>query len=151
MYPHFPSEQELTHSVLSSGDLQQLSEGGKLRFLAMFTMEHTQLYCGGILLPDLVELYQWLHHDIAHLLTREHASSITIGQVIDFAKKKRKDQGNHIRKLYESIKTNYNQYIELTGGAIVTKAYSPTQGKKISDDTPLLYFLTTSGIVINGR
>ena len=145
MYPHFPTEQELTHSVLSCGDLQQLTEGGRLSFLATFTMEHTQLYCGGILLPELVELYQWLHHDIAHMLTREQASSITIGQVIEFAKK-RNDLGNHIRKLYNSIKTNYNQYIELTGGAMVTKANPPTQGKDISDDTPLLYFLTTSGI-----
>ena len=80
-YPHFPSDQELTHCIVSAGDLQQHGEGGKLRLLASFTMEQPHLYRGGVLLPDLVEFYQWLHMDLAHLLTYDHASSITIGQV----------------------------------------------------------------------
>ena len=146
VYPHFPSEQEVTHFILSSGDLQQYCKGGKLRFLARFILEQPQLHTGGILLPDLVNLYQWLHKDIAHLLTRDHASSITIGQVIDFAEKKLgKEQGKHIRKLYDRVKLNYNQYIELTGGAIGIKPYATSRVNNISDDLPLLNFLTDTG------
>ena len=132
-YPHFPSEDELIHSILSSGDLQKHSKGGKLSLLAKFTMERPLLHKGEVLLPDLVELYQWLHKDIAHLLTYEKASSITIDQVVSFARKKlNKQDGEHICNLYQRVKSNYNQYVTLIGSKSIS----------ISDSTSLLCFLT---------
>ena len=144
-YPHFPSKRELTHYVLSSGDLQQHSEGGKLQFLAKFALEQPQLQKGGAILPDLVELYQWLHTHYAHLLTPEQARSITIGQVVKFAEKNlNKELGKHIRSLYDRVKQGYNQYLELVGGAMGVWGDTLVQGKwmRIEDNTPLVNLLT---------
>ena len=58
-YPHFPTEQEFIHSVLSSGDI--CTQKGKLYLLGRFAQKWPQLLAGGLLLPDLVEFYQWLH------------------------------------------------------------------------------------------
>ena len=60
-YPQFPSEEDFTHRLLGSGDLQQHSEGGELMLLSRFSMEWPRLQAGGLLLPKLVEFYQWLH------------------------------------------------------------------------------------------
>ena len=60
-YPHFPSESDFTHSVLSSGDIRSHARGGELYLLARFAQEWPRLQAGGLLLPDLVEFYQWLH------------------------------------------------------------------------------------------
>ncbi len=146
-YPHFPSEQELTHCILSTGDLQQHSQGGKLWLLARFAMEWPRLQMGGVLLPELVELYQWLDGNIAHLLTYEQASAITIGQVISLAERNLgRETGENVRMLYENVKLNYNRYVELIGGAIGAGACAAVrQGNRIftiADDIPLLHFLT---------
>ena len=60
-YPQFPSEEDFTHRLLGTGDLQQHSEGGELMLLSRFSMEWPILQAGGLLLPKLVEFYQWLH------------------------------------------------------------------------------------------
>lgn len=137
-YPHFPVKQDLARCILSSGDLDQYSQGCRLWLLSKFTLDWEYLQVGGALLPSLVELYQWLHMDIAYLLTREQASSITIGRVITLAEGNLdKQSGGHIRKLYEDVKEGYNSYVELTGTA--------ARGNTISDNIPILNFLT--GIV----
>ena len=110
-------------------------------------MEQPHLYRGGLLLPDLVELYDWLHMNIAHLLTYDQASSVTIGHVIRLAERNSsKELGDHIRNLYERVKINYNLYVDLIGGAIGAGACAAVRrGNKIftiSDDIPLLHFLT---------
>ena len=146
-YPHFPSEQEFTHCILSAGDLQQHSEGGKLRLLARFAMDWPRLQRGAVLLPDLVELYQWLHTNIAFLITNEYASTVTIGQVIRLAvKNSSKQYGQHLWELYKRVEHNYNTYVELIGGAIGSGACAAVrQGNKIftiADDIPVLHFLS---------
>ena len=60
-YPHFPTEQDFIHSVLTSGDIQSHTQGGDLYLLDRFAQEWPQLQAGGLLLPDLLEFYQWLH------------------------------------------------------------------------------------------
>ena len=60
-YPHFPTEQDFIHSVISSGDIQSHAQGGELHLLTWFTHELPRLQAGGELLPHLVEFYQWLH------------------------------------------------------------------------------------------
>ena len=66
-YPHYPSERDFTHSVLSSGDIQHQAQGGDLYLLARFAQEWPRLQAGGTLLPDLVEFYQWLHMALGEL------------------------------------------------------------------------------------
>ena len=41
---------------------------------------------GGRLLPDLIQLYQWLHTHLSHLVTRDRAyNKLNIGRVIHLA------------------------------------------------------------------
>ena len=110
-------------------------------------MEWPNLQVGGALLPSLIELYEWLHTNISHLLTYDHASSISIGRVIALVQRNSsKEVGDHIRNLYEGVKIQYNRYVELIGGAIGAGACAAVRrGNRvftIADDIPLLHFLT---------
>ena len=143
-YPHFPSEQEFCHAILSAGDAEKYSEGGKLRLLIRFAMEWQLLKVGGDLLPDLVKLYRWLHMNIAHLITYDHASSLSIGEVIKRVKKN-KEMGEHLQRLYEQVKLNFELYTKLTGDTIGVGGSAGVQhGNKITiaDEVPLLRFLS---------
>ena len=107
-------------------------------------MEWQCLQAGGALLPDLVELYKWLHTNLAHTVTREQAYSITIGRIIALAEK-RMDK-KYIRNLYDRVKEQYNNYVKLIGGAIGVGACAAVRrGNKIhviDDGMPILHFLT---------
>ena len=52
------------HCILSYGDLEKHSEGGELRGLSEFAQSWRMLQAGGLLLPDLVEFYRWLHTEL---------------------------------------------------------------------------------------
>ena len=99
------------------------------------------------MLPDLVELYQWLHTNIAHLITYDHASSVSIGHVIRLAvRNSSKEFGQHLWELYKRVEHNCNAYVELIGGAIGAGACAAVrQGNKIftiADEIPILHFLS---------
>ena len=66
-YPYFPSEEEFIHSLKSSEDIQNHSQGGDLFLLGRFAQEWPHLQAGGLLLPDLVEFYHWLHTALGKL------------------------------------------------------------------------------------
>ena len=71
----------------------------------LFTFLNFSYYGQGLLLPDLVELYLWLHHALAHLITLERAASISIGRVFQLAAKGHsKEMGEHLTSLYERVK-----------------------------------------------
>ena len=120
----------MTHFILSTGDLDQNSQGGQLWPLFSFSMEWLILQVGGELLPKLVDLYQWLHLNAAHMITHSRAASITIGEVIGLAKIQ---FGEYIKKLYCIVKELYNNYVQLTKRNV---------DMFIADDVPLLRFLT---------
>lgn len=133
----------MTHCILGAEDLRQHLKEGKLRFLSHFVMEWPCLQVAGALLPDLVKLYQWLHTDIAVLLTQDKASTTTIGEIIKCVEEKK----SGIRELYENVKKNYNEYVELIGGvgepgSRGTLVCGENRRFTIADDIPLLHFLT---------
>ncbi len=68
-YPHFPSEADFVHRIVSYGELEQHSEGGELRGLSEFAQGWRRLQAGGLLLPDLVEFYRWLHTELCTYVT----------------------------------------------------------------------------------
>lgn len=83
----------------------------------------------------------------AHRITFEKAASLPIGRVIDLATKRcSKDMGDYLHELYEHVKSGYNKYVEVIGGAIGAGACAAVKrGEKvyiISDEIPLLHFLT---------
>ncbi len=55
------------HRIVSYGELEQHLEGGDLRGLSEFAQGWRRLQEGGLLLPDLVKFYQWLHTELCKL------------------------------------------------------------------------------------
>ena len=79
-YPHFPTEQDFIHSVLSSGDICSYTQKGELYLLGRFAQEWPRLQAGGLLLPDLVKFYQWLHT----ALGKHHATAVSCCMVTEY-------------------------------------------------------------------
>ena len=80
-------------------------------------------------------------------MTYEKATTLPIRRVVELATKRyNQDMGDHLLRLYEFLKVNYNKYVELIGGAIGAGACAAVKrGDKvytIADDVPLLHFLT---------
>ena len=81
LLPHFPTRDEFTHTMLSSVDIN--SAQNKFYVLSIFALEHHRLQAAGSLLPDLLELYHWIHNELAYVVTYEDARSDTIEDVIE--------------------------------------------------------------------
>ncbi len=137
VYPNFPSIRECAHSIIGIGDLQQYSEIGDYWLLTKFAIKFPHLEKGGLLLPDLVELYRWIHTNLSNLITREQASFITMGHVIKKVKKKYPKSAEYLRELFDRVKSNYNYYVDGVRAPI-----SGHQIPRISDDTSIIHFLT---------
>jgi len=94
-----------------------------------------------------VELYQWLHTNLSHLVSYDRAANLTIGQVVKLARENSsREFGQHLYDLYKRVEHHYNTYVELIGGAIGAGACALVrQGNKIftmADDMPILHFLS---------
>ena len=60
---------------------------------------------GGLLLPDLIEFYRWLHSALAHVVSYEVACKMKIRQVVDRAVRRYSpDMGQHLLGLFERVK-----------------------------------------------
>ena len=70
--------------------LVSVSEGAqkRLHILAKFTMEYPRLKVGAKLLPDLIKLYNWLHHDLKCVVEEEFAINNGLEQIITKGEKK---------------------------------------------------------------
>ena len=74
-----------------------------------FTFEYERLQVGGILLPDLLELYQWIHIYVSHLVTYEKAQQITIGEVISLsASRYSQELCEHLTELFKTIISKFS-------------------------------------------
>ena len=51
--------------------------------LKQFIQDWTVLEAGGQLLPLLLKFYQWLHKDLAYVLTKENAREHSIKEIVD--------------------------------------------------------------------
>ncbi len=86
-YPWFPSQRTLTQTILSMVDLSDPSSN-ELYPLSRFVVEYPRLRVGGDLLPGIVELYQWLHTELAYAITYEEARTITLGRLANVIAKR---------------------------------------------------------------
>jgi len=79
-------------------------DGAKLAVLHHFTLEYKRLELGGVLLPDLVEFYQWIHTHLSHLVTYERAQEITIGDVIALSAQRYPPKVHaHLASLFQNV------------------------------------------------
>ena len=91
---------EFFQTMLSSVDIGDASKN-KLYVLSKFVLEYPRLQAAGALLPDLLQFYQWIHTELAYLVTRKNAENESIGAVITMAEK---NAGIDLNKLYERVK-----------------------------------------------
>ena len=91
---------ELSNTLLSSTAVNNTSN--ELYVLSKFILEHSHLQVAGALLPDLLELYHWIHTDLAYLIPRQYAQEHTIEEVI--TKVDNKYPALNLQQLYERVK-----------------------------------------------
>ena len=81
------------------------------------------------------------------MITSEKAATLPLHRVIELATKRYgRSMDEDILGLYESLKTDYNEYIEQIGRAIGAGACAANKRENkvftISDEVPLLHYLT---------
>ena len=103
-YPCFTNEKSLLASLLSNiniGDHIASSE----HLLAQLALLRHQLEIGGLLLSDLIELYQWLHQELAYVITQSDAETIPISRAVRvLAKSYSPEEGERLHSLYKRLK-----------------------------------------------
>ena len=74
------------------------------KVLVIFMDRYIRLKAGGILLPSLIEFYQWIHTDFAHVITRKNAASTICSDAIEEAASKYPEHiEQHYKRLYEKV------------------------------------------------
>ena len=63
-----------------------------LMVLSQFVLEFPRLCVGSSLLPDLIRLYQWLHRELSHSVTKQAASKLTLAMIIKQLTEKKSDE-----------------------------------------------------------
>ena len=149
---------EFTHTMLSSVDVN--SAQNEFYVLSIFALEHRRLQAAGSLLPDLLELYHWIHNELAYLVTCDEARSLTIEDVIE----KHELVQLYVRVtgmsiviyrelswsveslLYLTFSDGYNSYVEMVGQYNEADTDAGVMGKeganKISNSTKFIDFLS---------
>lgn len=103
-YPFFPTEGALVQSLLSQTDIGDYISNTE-HILSQFALYRHKLEIGGELLPNLVEFYQWLHQEMAHVITRKDAESIPVSRAVRvLAKSYSPDEGERLQQLYKNLK-----------------------------------------------
>ena len=105
-YPHFPEDTTALHSLLSLPDVHVKSQD-KLAVLSMFICKMPEIQTILPFLPDFMEFYQWLHRDLAGVLTPEVADRISIKKLVDRISRHNGESGSKLMSLYKRVKGNY--------------------------------------------
>jgi len=129
--------------MLASANLNDVTRN-QFYVLSKFALTYPRLKAGGTVLPDLIEFYQWIHTELAYLVTKKYAQKNGFEEVI--TKADQKYEGRDLFKLFERVKDGYNKYVEVIGGSIGAGACANVKRNakiyKINDDTKMLHFLS---------
>ena len=87
--------------MLASANLNDVTRN-QFYVLSKFALTYPHLKAGGALLPDLIEFYQWIHTELAYLVTKKYAQKNGFEEVI--TKADQKYEGRDLFKLYERVK-----------------------------------------------
>jgi len=104
-YPHFPADTTALDTLLSLPDVQVKSQD-KLAVLSKFIYKMPEIQTILPFLPDFMEFYQWLHRDLAGVLTPEGADRISIKKLVDRMSRHNGESGSKL-SLYKRVKGNY--------------------------------------------
>ena len=108
-FPHFATEEEFLQTMLSSVNASDVKNPHYV--LSKFALVYPRLKAGGALLPDLIEFYQWIHTELAYLVTHNYAQNHSLEEVITKADKKY--EGLDLCQLYERVKGVYLTNVHL--------------------------------------
>eukprot|EP00118_Oscarella_pearsei_P023946 m.294339 g.294339 ORF g.294339 m.294339 type:complete len:5643 (+) comp40744_c0_seq7:98-17026(+) len=149
VYPTDASPKDFMHSLEYLEGAGRTAMAEELRVLIKFFTEKQRLRVGGLLLPDLIEFYQWLHGELSHLITFDQAFKLTIGHVVSkLTDRYSKKYATYVQRLYARVKEKYNEYIKLVQGAIGFGACARVRRENdldmIRDSSPLHTFLSDS-------
>ena len=103
-YPIVPTYNDFVYSFehIQQSNNTRLYE--ELSVLRKFIREKQRLRVGGLLLPDLVEFYVWLHQHLSHLVTKQQALELSVGDVVKrLTKRYSKDYAAYIRRLFARV------------------------------------------------
>ena len=103
-YPHFADNTTALYSLLSLPDVQVESQE-KIMLLSRFICKMPEVQTTLPYLPDFLEFYQWLHKDLAGVLTPERAHKISIKSLVkQMSKHYAGEKGDKLMSLYERVK-----------------------------------------------
>lgn len=99
----YPSEATYKDFVYSLEHVQS-DASHQLSVLCKFVREKQRLRIGGLLLPDLVQFYVWLHQQLSHLITRRRACDLSVGNVVErLTKRYSATYADNIRRLFSRV------------------------------------------------
>ena len=103
-YPHFPADTAALYSALSLPDVRAQSRD-KLVVLSKFISKQSEVEGTLPFLTDFMEFYQWLHKDLAGLLTPEKADKLSIKKLVDqMSRHYSGESGRKMMSLYQRVK-----------------------------------------------
>lgn len=103
-YPFEPTYKDFLHSLEYVQGAGNTSACHELSVLCKFAREKQRLRIGGLLLPDLVEFYVWLHQQLSHLMTMNQALELSVGDVVErLANRYSKGYADYIRRLFSRV------------------------------------------------
>ena len=105
MYPYVPSLRNFNHYLQEHCSSEEMLE--RYKVLIHFVNRYARLKAGGILLPSLIEFYQWIITDLSHVITKKQASKLNLYQAVNLAAEKySKALEKHYIKLFEDVAGN---------------------------------------------
>ena len=103
-YPCFTTEKGLLQTLLSDRSICD-NTGNSNYILSQYALLRNQLEIIGGLLPDLVEFYQWLHQELAHVITQEDSTRITLRRAVRvLVRSYSAEEGERLQILYRRLK-----------------------------------------------
>ena len=99
MYPKQLSYDDLAYGLYATSN----TPNEDLKLLYQFVVEYPRLHMGSSLLIDLIQLYQWLHTELANALTVETASKLTLSKLRKQLTKKSHKASQRYFELYEQV------------------------------------------------
>ncbi len=104
LYPTASSIAEPLYILNTRPDTQKA-----FQLLYRFLLEYPRLEVAGSLLPKLVTFYRWLHRELAHRLTKEAATKLTLRRFCSRVRSQfPRDKAKQFESLYSEIGGMYN-------------------------------------------